>query len=166
MGSQRVGHDWETELTDWLTPYKFILIEFSRFSLLLCNLFFPFYLISCNSSSDCFFCSVIQLCPTVCNPMDGRMPGLPVSHHLPKFPPVHVHCISDAIQPSHPLMTSSPSACNLFQHWELFQWVSYSHQMTKILELQLQHRSFQGVFRVEYFWYSFIKSTPASWIHI
>ena len=48
--------------------------------------------------------SVAQLCPTLCNPMDCRMPGFPVPHHLPEFAQVHVHCISDAIQPSHPLL--------------------------------------------------------------
>ena len=71
------------------------------------------------------------------------MPGLPVPHHFLKFTQVHVHCIGDAIQPSHPLMPSSP-AFNLSQHQRLFQWVGCSHQMTKILELQLQHQSFQG----------------------
>ena len=53
-------------------------------------------------------------------------------HHLSKFAQVHVHCTSDAIQPSHPLMPSSPSALNLSYHQGLFQCVSFSHQMTKI----------------------------------
>ena len=53
------------------------------------------------------------------NPMDCSTPGLPVPHHLPKIAQVHVHCISDAIQPSHPLMPSS--AMNLYQHQGLFQ---------------------------------------------
>ena len=70
-------------------------------------------------------------------------PGLPVPHHLLKFAQVRVHCIGDAIQPSHPLLPSSPSALSLSQHHGLFQCVSFSHQMTKILELQLQHQSFQ-----------------------
>ena len=55
---------------------------------------------------------------------------------------IHVHWVSDAIQPSHPLMPSSPSALHLSEHEGLFQWVVLSHQMTKILELQLQHHSF------------------------
>ena len=59
----------------------------------------------------------------LCNPMDSNMPGLPVPHHLPEFAQVHVHCIDDAIQPSHPLTPSSPSALDLFQHQGLFQWV-------------------------------------------
>ena len=80
----------------------------------------------------CWCCSVAQLCPTLCNPMDCSTPGLPVPHHLPEFVQVHVHCISDAVQPSHPLTPSSPSALDLSQHWELFQWVICAHQMTSI----------------------------------
>ena len=55
------------------------------------------------------------------NSMDCSMPGLPVPHHLLAFAQVHVHCISDNIQPSHPLMPSSPSALSLSQHQGLFQ---------------------------------------------
>ena len=55
-------------------------------------------------------CSVTQLCPTLCNPMDCSIPGLPVPHRLPEFAQVHVHCIGDTVQPSHSLMPSSPSA--------------------------------------------------------
>ena len=62
------------------------------------------------------FSSVAQSCPALCNPMDCSMPGLPVPHHLPEFAQVHVHCISDAIQPSHPLTFSSPSALSLSQY--------------------------------------------------
>ena len=76
-------------------------------------------------------------------PMDCSTPGFPVPHHLLKFAQVHFYCIGDAIQPSHPL-TPSSSPHNLSQHQGLFQWVSFSHQMTKILELQLQHQSFQS----------------------
>ena len=71
--------------------------------------------------------------------MDCSMPGLPVIHHLPESAQVHVHYIGDAIQPSHPLMSSSPPALNLSQHDGIFKWVICFHQMTKILELQLQH---------------------------
>ena len=60
----------------------------------------------------------------------------------------HVHWVGDAIQPSHPL--SSPSTFNLSQHQGLFQWVSSSHQVAKVLELQLQHQSFQWIFRVDF----------------
>ena len=61
------------------------------------------------------FSSVAQLCLTLCNPMDCSTPDLPVPHHLPKVAQVLVHCLGDAIQPSHPLMPSSPSALNLSQ---------------------------------------------------
>ena len=97
----------------------------------------------------CWFCSAAQSCLTLCSPMDCSTRGLPVPHHLLKFAQVHVHCIGDAIQPSHPLMPSSSSVLNLSQHQRLIQWVSCSHQMTKILEFQLQHQSFQQVFRVD-----------------
>ena len=81
--------------------------------------------------------------PNLCDPMDCSMPGLPVPHHLLEFVQVHVHCISNDIQSSHPLTPSSPSALNLSQLQRLSQRVICSHQMTKILELQLQHQSFQ-----------------------
>ena len=80
--------------------------------------------------------------------MDCSMPGLSVPHHLPEFAQVHVHCIAGAVQPSHPLLPSSPSAPNLYQHQKIFQWVICAHQIIKILELQLQHQSFQWIFRV------------------
>ena len=70
-----------------------------------------------------------------------------VPHHLLEFAQVHVHCIGDAIQSSHPLMPSSPSALNLFWHQGLFQWVGCSHQVAKVLELQLQWKFFQWIFR-------------------
>ena len=69
----------------------------------------------------CCCCSVTQLCPALCDPMDCSTPGLPVPHHLPGFAQGHVHCIGDAIQPSHPLIPSSPSALSLSQHQVLFQ---------------------------------------------
>ena len=81
--------------------------------------------------------------------MDCSMPGLPGPYQLLEFAKVHVHCISDAVQLSHPLMPSSPSALNPSQHQGLFQRVVCSHQMTKILELQLYHQSFQSIFRVD-----------------
>ena len=83
-------------------------------------------------------------CVWLCNPMDCSMPDLLVPYHLPEFAQVHVHCTGDALQPSHPLTPSSPSALDISQHQGLFQWVVCSHQMTKILELQLQHQSFSS----------------------
>ena len=66
------------------------------------------------------FSSVTQSCPTLCDPMNHSMPGLPVRHQLPEFTQIHVHRVSDAIQPSHPLSSPSPPALNPFQHQSLF----------------------------------------------
>ena len=81
--------------------------------------------------------------------MDCSTPGLPVHHQSLKPTQTHVHCIGDAIQPSHPLSSPSPPALNLSQHQGLFQWVGSSHQVAKVLELQLQHQSFQWIFRTK-----------------
>ena len=67
------------------------------------------------------FSSVAQLCPTLCDPMNCSTPGLPVNHHLPEFTQTHFHQVNDAIQPSHPLSSSSPPAPNPSQHQSLFQ---------------------------------------------
>ena len=67
------------------------------------------------------FSSVAQSCPTLCNPMNHSTPGLPVHHQLPEFTQTHVHRVSDAIQPSHPLSSPSPLAPNPSQHQGLFQ---------------------------------------------
>ena len=79
----------------------------------------------------------------LCDPMDCSIPGFSVYHQLPEFTQTHVHWISDAIQPSHPLSSPSPPAPNPFQHQSLFQWVNSSHEVAKVLEFQLQHHSFQ-----------------------
>ena len=89
------------------------------------------------------FSSVTQLCPTLCNPMNHRTPGLPVHHQLLEFTQTHVHRVSDAIQPSHPLSSPSPPDPNPSQHQGFFQWVNSSHQVAKVLESQLQHQSFE-----------------------
>ena len=67
------------------------------------------------------FSSVTQSCPTLCDPMNRSMPGLPVHHQLPEFTQTHGHRVSDAIQPSHPLSSPSPPDPNLSQHQGLFQ---------------------------------------------
>ena len=72
------------------------------------------------------FSSVAQLCLNLCDPMNHSMPGLPVHHQLPESTQTHVHWVSDAIQPFHPLSSPSP-AFNLSQHQGLFKWVSSSH---------------------------------------
>ena len=78
------------------------------------------------------------------------MPGLPVLLYLPELAQTHVHCVSDAIQPSHPLSSPSPPAFNLAQHQGLFHWVGSSHQVAKVLELQFQQQSFQWMFRGDF----------------
>ena len=71
------------------------------------------------------FSSVAQSCPTLCNPMNHSMLGLPIQHQLPEFTQTHVHRVSDAIQPSHPLSSPSPPALNLSQHQGLFSYTPY-----------------------------------------
>ena len=90
--------------------------------------------------------SVTQSCPTLCDSMDCSTPGLPVHHQLPELAQTHVHQVSDAIHLSHSLSSTSP-AFNLSQHQGLFQSVSSSHQVAKVLEFQLQHQSCQWIFR-------------------
>ena len=96
------------------------------------------------------FSSVTHSCLTLCDPMDYSMPGLPVHDQTPELTQTHVHRVDDAIQPSHPLSSASPPAFNLSQHQGLFQWVSSSHQVAKVLEFQLQHQSFQWIFRIDF----------------
>ena len=93
--------------------------------------------------------SVAQSCLTLCDPMNRSTPGLPVHYQLPEFTQTHVHRLSDAIQPSHPLMSPSPLTPNPSQHQNLFQWVNSSHEVDKVLEFQLQHHSFQRNPRAE-----------------
>ena len=82
------------------------------------------------------FSSVAQSCPTLCDPMNRSMPGLPAHHQLLEFTRTHVHGVSDAIQPSHPLSSPSPPAPNPSQHQSLFQWVNSSHKVAKVLSFR------------------------------
>ena len=86
---------------------------------------------------------ISQSCLTLCDPMNRSTPGLPVHHRSLEFTQTHVHPVHDAIQPSHPRSSPSPPAPNPSQHQGLFQWVSSSHEVAKVLEFQLQHHSFQ-----------------------
>ena len=98
--------------------------EFSgqiSFSFLCLQLFAPSYGLSGHKLSDYQFSSVAQSCPTLCDPMNRSTPGLPVHHYLPEFTQTHVHRVSDAIQPSHPLLSPSPPAPHPSQHQGLFQ---------------------------------------------
>ena len=95
------------------------------------------------------FSSVTQSCLTLCDPINCSTPGFPVHHQLPEFTQTHVHRVSDAIQPSHPLSSPSPPAPNPSQQQSLFQWVNSSHEVAKVLEFQLQHQSFQWTPRTD-----------------
>ena len=88
--------------------------------------------------------------------------GLPVHHQLPEFTQTHVHWVGDAIQPSHPLLSSSPPTFNLSQHQDLFKWVSSSHQVVKVLEFKLQHQSFQWIVRTYFLQDGLTGSAPVS----
>ena len=122
MGSQRIRHDWVTDT--FYTWYTYV----------------------------CYRCkyqlsSVAQSCLTLCDPMNRSTPGLPVHHQLPEFTQTHVHQVGDAIQPSYLLLSPSPAAP--ISHQGLFQWVSSSHEVTKVLEFQPQHQSFQWIPRTD-----------------
>ena len=101
-------------------------------------------------------CSVTQLCPTLCDPMDCSTPGLPVHHHLLELAQSHVHWVNDAIQPSEPQSPPSHHGLSLSQHQCQFQRVSYSHQVAKVLQLQPQinpPNEYSGLisFRIDWF---------------
>ena len=104
----------------------------------------------CWNHSSVQFSSVSQSCLTLCDPMDCSTPGPPVHHQLLEFTRTHVHWVSDAIQPSHPLSSPSLPAFNLSQHQGLFKWVHSSHQVAKVLDFQHQHQSFQWIFRTDF----------------
>ena len=104
----------------------------------------------CYNPCSVQFSSVAQSCLTLHDLMDCSTPGLPVHYQLPEFTQTHVYWVSDAIQPSHPLSSPSPPALNLSQHQGLFQWASSSHQVAKVLEFQLQHQSFEWIFRIDF----------------
>jgi len=105
-----------------------------------------------NSGSSVHFSSV-QFSRSVMSdslrPHELPHTGPPCHHQLPEFTQTHVHRVSDAIQPSHPLSSPSPPAPNPSQHQSLFQWVNSSHEVAKVLEFQLQHQSFQRTPRAD-----------------
>ena len=91
-----------------------------------------------------------ELCLALCNAMYCSTPGFPCPSPTLRAPQTHVHQVSDSTQPSQPLSSPSPPAFNLSQHQGLFQGVSSSHQVAKVLEFQLQHQSFQWIFRTDF----------------
>ena len=154
----RIGNHWDWCFLFW----KIISFWFSFFNRYIFNSLCEFWQIVFFKRLDYFIwvfkfvcitvffccCSVTQSCLTLCDLMDCSTPGFPVLHHLLEFAQTHVHC--DAIQPSDSLLPPSLLAFNLSQHQGLCQWVSSLYQVTKVLELQLQHQSFQWIFRVDF----------------
>ena len=139
------------------------ILTYERWYLTVVWLAFPWWLLILNIFSFCYclsmyfllkkylfrssrFSSAAQSCPNHWDPTECSTPGLSVHLQLPEFTQTYVHWVCDAIQPSHPLSSPSPPAFNLSQHQGLFQWVSSSHQVAKVLEFQLQHQSFQWIF--------------------
>ena len=101
---------------------------------------------------------------TLCNLMNCNTPSFPVLHYLLEFAQIHVNWVTDAIQPSHPLPPTSPPALSLSQHQGLFQWVRSSHQVAKVLELQLQHHSceYTGFISFRIVWFDLLASKGLS----
>ena len=94
-------------------------------------------------------CSLVtRSCPSLCDPMDCSTPGFPVLHHFLELAKTHVHQVSDAIEPPHPLSSPSPLALNLSKH-QVFSNVGSLHQVAKVLEFQLQNQFFQWTFRTD-----------------
>ena len=152
----KYGVSWVFHLR--LRSFPFILVYWvfimDGFWILL-NTFFPIcwqdHVIYSYSLWWVQFSSVAQSCLTLCDPMNRNTPGLPFHHQLLEFTQTHVHWVGDAIQPTHPLLSPPPPAPNPSQHQALLQWVKSSHEVAKILELQLQHQSFQWTPRTDLF---------------
>ena len=106
-------------------------------------------LVECSYTQKVLFSSVTQSCPILCDPMNRSTPDLPVHYQLPEITQTQVHRVGDVIQPYHPLSSPSPPAPNPSQHQGLFQRVSSSHEVAKVLEFQLQHQSFQWTPRTD-----------------
>ena len=133
-------------------------------TLILCDSFVHnrhLVLTSCMPGTVFCCCPFAKLCLTFCNPVNCSTPGFSVLHYILGFAQTHVHLVSDAIQPSHLLLPSSPPALSLSQHQGLFQWVSSWHQVAKELELQFQHQSLQWIFRIDFLW-NWLVGSPRS----
>ena len=126
--------DW---VSTWITALCVRVRCYAPQDILLLHLANTYYLSKIIKNLLKDFSSVTQSCPTLCDPMNRSTPGLPVHHQLLEFTLTHVHRVSDAIQPPHPLPSPSPPAPNPSQHQSLFQWVNSSHEVAKVLEFQL-----------------------------
>ena len=111
------------------------------------------------------FSSVTQSCSTLCDPVNCSTPGLPVHHHLPELTQTHVHRVSDAIQPSHPLSSPSPPAPNPSQHQSLFQRVGSSHQVAKYWSFSFSvspSSEYSGLISFRMVWFNLLDLTSVS----
>ena len=125
----------------WTTLLQF-LEQILFFKLRIFSLYFIWFVVAYLK----ICCSVTQSWLTLCNPTDCSRPGFLVFHYLPEFAQTYVHWVDDATQSSNPLLLPSP-ALNLSQYQCLFQWVGSSHQVAKVLPLQLQYQSSQWIFK-------------------
>ena len=107
------------------------------------------HILSINLHLYIIISSVTKSCLTL-QPLGLQQTDFPVLNHFPKFAQTHVHRVGNAIQPSHPLSSPFPSTFSHFQHQGLFKWVSFSHQVAKVLEFQLQHQSIQWIVRTDF----------------
>ena len=130
-GLQRVGHYWSDLAAAPAAEVRYLyLVYFRKPMLPILGIVYLSDQISRSVMSD-------SLPPHELRRPHESLPGLPVHHQLPEFTQTHVHWVSDAIQPSHPLSSPSPPAPNPCQHQSLFQWVNSSHEVAKVLEFQL-----------------------------
>ena len=147
MGSQKVRHIWAIEQQQWRQYMKLLqVITWSKITIWILDLWIRIS----RKGKVCCWCSVTKSCPTLCNPMYCSTPGFPVVHYLLELAQTHVHWVGDAIQPSHPVSCPSLPTFNLSLHQDLFKWISSLHQVAKVLKLQLQHQSFQRIFRIDF----------------
>ena len=146
-----IASDWETQQEDFIEVHRWTQ-EVPRCLKIYVQpwltLFFgaPKSLQMVIQFSSVQLLSCVQLFVTA---MNYSTSGFPVHHQLPEFTQTHVHRVGDAIQPSHPMSSPSPPAPNPSQHQGLLQWVNSSHEVTKVLEFQLQHQSFQWTPRTD-----------------
>ena len=113
-------------------------------------------------------CSVAKSCLTLCDSLDCSTPGFPVLHYLPEFAQIHVHWVSDALQPSHPLLPPAPLALSLSKHQGLSNELALAIQVAKVLKLQPQ--SFQQIsglisYRIDWFDLLAVQGTLKSLLH-
>ena len=158
MGLHRVGHDWSdlAAAAEWLTYAAILQAKILNICQLIkyywlrdAKILFCWLLHRMFHFCGCFS-SISKSYPIksyLCNPTDCSTSGFPVLHCFLEFAQTHVHWV---IQSSHPLLPPSPPALKISQHQGLFQWIGSSHKVAKVLGLQLQHQSFQWIFRVDF----------------